>query len=305
MDLSGAFTALATPFSASGDVDDAALVRLVEYQIEGRISGIVVCGTTGETPTLSRAEREALVARVVEIVDGRCPVIAGAGGNDTARVVDEARAIADLGVAALLSVSPYYNRPNQEGLVRHFRAVADGAGCPMILYNVPGRTGGNIDSATAHELARHPNVLGIKEASGRIASFQALLTDAPDGFVVLSGDDALTFPAMCLGADGVISVASNLDPGRVQRLTEAASAGDLRRARELHFELSPLFDACFLDTNPVPVKAGLALLGLADDRLRLPLVPAGGAVRDEMARCLRALNHDLVGPQPFDSAVAV
>jgi len=291
MELSGAYTALVTPFASDTRIDEPALRQLVRYQVEGGVAGIVACGTTGETPTLSFAERPQVAEIVIDEVGGRCPVIVGAGGNNTALVTEEARAMARLGASALLSVSPYYNRPSQAGLLSHFRAVADATDRPLILYNVPGRTGGSIHPATAHTLAAHPLIVAIKEASGQIAAFDALLADAPDDFVVLSGDDALTFPAMCLGARGVISVASNLEPRRVQQLCEAVHGGALQRARTLHFELAPLFRACFLDTNPVPTKAGLALVGLADERVRLPLVPASEEVRAEMARCLSALGH--------------
>lgn len=303
MELNGTYTALATPFAADGEVDEAALRSLVRYQLEGNVSGLVACGTTGETPTLSGVERQRIAEVVIDEAAGRCPVIVGAGGNNTATVAAEARAMARLGAAAILSVSPYYNRPSQKGLIAHFRTVADASDTPLILYNVPGRTGGTIEAPTAHLLADHPNIVAIKEASGRLASFQALLADLPDGFQVLSGDDALTFPAMCLGARGVISVAANLEPGCMQRLTEVTAAGDLEAGRVLHFKLSPLFRACFLDTNPVPVKAGLTLIGLFGETVRLPLVPAGESVRAEMARCLTDLNHDLPS-HSFSQAVS-
>ena len=305
IELRGAFTALATPFSSDESIDEESLRRLVRYQIDGGIAGLVACGTTGETPTLSGHERQRVAEIVIDEAGGRCPVIVGAGGNNTANVVAEAREMARIGASAILSVSPYYNRPSQAGLLRHFRTIADATDCPLILYNVPGRTGGNIEAETAHALAAHPNIVAIKEASGRIASFEALLLDAPPDFVVLSGDDPLTFPTMCLGARGVVSVAANLAPTRVQRLTETVAAGDLAGARALHFELTPLFRACFLDTNPVPVKAGLAMIGFGSARLRLPLVPTGEAVRDEMARCLTALGHDLTSAPSQNKAVSV
>ncbi len=297
MELRGAYTALATAFTTDNQIDEASLRRLVGYQIDGGIAGLVACGTTGETPTLSTDERRRVVEIVIDEAAGRCPVIVGAGGNNTAQVAADARAMSALGAAAILSVSPYYNKPSQEGLLSHFHRVADAATCPLILYNVPGRTGGSIRPETAHALAAHENIIAIKEASGDVAVFQELLANSPPDFVVVSGDDALTFPAMCLGAQGVISVASNLEPGRMQRLSEAVLAGDLNRARALHFELSPLFRACFLDTNPVPVKAGLSMIGLGDDSVRLPLVRCGRDVRAEMAHCLAELGHD-VTPSP-------
>ena len=293
MTWEGAFTALATPFADDGSVDEAALRALVRYQVDGGITGLVACGTTGETPTLADPERLRIVEVVLDEVAGRCPVIAGAGGNDTAHVCGQAKDMAELGVTGLLSVSPYYNRPTQPGLVAHFSAVADATDLPVILYNVPGRTGGRIAVETAIHLAAHPRIVGIKEASGDISAFDALLAQAPDGFTVLSGDDALTFPAMCLGAAGVISVVSNLEPTRMQRLVEAVLRGDQAEGRRLHRELSPLMAACFLTTNPAPVKTGLSLLGMGSDRMRLPLVPPPPEVRAEMVRCLQALGHDI------------
>lgn len=291
MKLNGALTALVTPFQDDGSLDIPALRRLVDWQIDSGIAGLVACGTTGETPTLSQPEQDQVIETILEVAAGRVPVIAGAGGNDTRAVVERARIVAGLGVDGLLSVSPYYNRPSQEGLLAHFRAVADATALPVVLYNVPGRTGGNIDPATAVALAEHPNVVALKEASGRIASFEQVLARAPESFAVLSGDDALTLPALSLGASGVISVVSNLEPARMQALVEAGLRGDFGAARRIHYALSPLMRACFLDTNPVPVKAGLAHRGRCALRYRLPLVPSSAAVHAEMVRCLDALEE--------------
>ena len=290
MKLEGAFTALVTPFHEDGSVDFKALASLIEWQIGSGISGLVMCGTTGETPTLSYAEQDRIIETAVATSAERVPVIAGAGGNDTAAVVKRAQIVAALGVDGLLSVSPYYNRPSQAGLHAHFSAIAAATDLPVILYNVPGRTGGSIDPSTALPLAEHPNIVAIKEASGRIEAFDRILSEAPAGFQVLSGDDALTLPALSLGATGVISVTSNLEPTRMQRLVEAGLRGDFAEARRLHRELVPLMRACFLDTNPIPVKAGLAALGRCALRYRLPLVPPNDDVRAELARCLERLD---------------
>ena len=254
----------------------------MEWQIAEGIDFLVPCGSTGEAQTMDDREREQVVATVVETAAGRVPVMAGATSNDTRRAVDETRRMCALGVDGILSATPYYNKPTQEGLRRHFLAVADASTRPVCLYNVPGRTAVNLLPATALMLAEHPNVAGIKEASGDLRQIMEILRHRPDGFAVLSGDDWLAFPVAAAGGDGLISVTSNEVPGPMTELVHLSRAGSLEAARRCQYRLLPLMDANFLETNPTPVKAGLALLGKIRDVLRLPLVPAAPATRDAL-----------------------
>jgi 4-hydroxy-tetrahydrodipicolinate synthase len=282
----GCGTALATPFTEDGALDLRALRALVEWQIAEGIDFLVPCGSTGEAQTLTDGEREQVVATVVEAAAGRVPVMAGATSNDTCRAVDETRRMCGLGVDGILSATPYYNKPTLEGLRRHFLAVADASTLPVCLYNVPGRTAVNLLPATALGLAQHPNIVAIKEASGDLHQIMAVLRDRPDGFAVLSGDDWLAFPVAAAGGDGLISVASNEVPAAMTELVHLARAGHVDGARRAHYRLLPLMDANFLETNPSPVKAGLALLGKIRDVLRLPLVPVGPATREALRAAL-------------------
>lgn len=275
--LQGCGTALVTPFTEGGAVDLPALRALVEWQVGEGIDFLVPCGSTGEAQTLSDAERERVVAEVIEAAAGRVPVMAGATSNDTARAVDETRRMCRLGADYILSATPYYNKPTQDGLYRHFAAVADAATRPVCLYNVPGRTAVNLSPRVALRLAGHGNVGGIKEASGDLHQVMAILRARPDGFAVLSGDDWLTLPVVAAGGDGLVSVASNEVPRAMAELVRLARSGDFAAARALHYRLLPLMDANFLETNPAPVKAGLALMGRIRNLLRLPLVPATDA----------------------------
>ena len=273
--IRGTFTALITPFR-TGDVDqidEAALRSLVDAQIAGGISGLVPCGTTGETPTLSEAEQDRVIAIVVEQARGRVPIIAGTGGNDTAHVLARTRRARDLGANGALVVAPYYNKPTQEGLYRHFAHLAESVDLPIVLYNVPGRTGVNILPETILRLARIPGIVAVKEASGSLDACSEIVASAPEGFAVLSGDDSLTLPVIAVGGQGVISVASNIVPEAMSALTEAALAGDFARARMLHRRLLPLCRAMFLDNNPIAVKTAAGLLGLCSGDVRLPLTP--------------------------------
>jgi len=286
----GTFTALVTPFAEDGSVDEAALEKLIRLQIEGGVEGIVPCGTTGESATLSEREKLAVIESTRKYSEGKLLVMAGAGGNATSEVVRFAREAQALGSDALLSVVPYYNRPNQEGLYRHFAAVAESVDIPVFLYNVPGRTGANLDPATVKRLAAHGNVRGVKEASGDLSRVMEILEDRPEGFRVLSGEDNLTLPIVSLGGDGVISVVSNEIPALMSSMVREALGGRFDAARELHFRMLPLMRANFIDTNPIPVKAALALMGLIEEQYRLPLTPLRESARDRLSEILTDLE---------------
>lgn len=271
--LRGAITALVTPFLSDGSLDEPALRALVAWQIDEGIDGLVPVGSTGEAATLTLAERVRVVAITAEVARGRVPVIAGAGANDTAVAIENSLALGAAGATHLLHVSPAYSKPPQRGLVEHFRAVADASPLPVVLYNVPGRTASNMEADTTLALAVHPNIVAIKEASGNLVQIAEIIRRRSAGFVVLSGDDPLTLGVMAHGGDGIISVVSNAVPAAMHELAEAAGAGDLARARELHDQLAPLFGAAFVESNPIPIKAALAAMGRIRNVLRLPLVP--------------------------------
>jgi 4-hydroxy-tetrahydrodipicolinate synthase len=287
--FTGCGTALVTPFTSSGAVDEAAVRRLARRQVEAGVHFLVPCGTTGEAPTLSAAERERVVGIVVEEARGRVPVLAGAGGYDTREVVEAARAMRAAGASGLLSVTPYYNKPTPDGLVRHYQAIAEATPLPIVVYNVPGRTGCNVDPATLARLAGIPHVVGVKEASGNMTQICEALRAVPPDFLVLCGDDALTLPAMAVGARGVVSVASNEVPSEMARLVEAAEADDFARAREIHSRLLPLMLANFAESNPIPVKAAMARMGLLEEHYRLPMVPPRPETREKLDRVLAGL----------------
>jgi 4-hydroxy-tetrahydrodipicolinate synthase len=285
--LQGCGTALVTPFTESGQVDYAALRALVDWQIAEGIDFLVACGSTGEAQTLDEAERERVVAAVVEVSAGRVPVMAGATSNDTSRAVHETERMCGLGADYILSATPYYNKPTQEGLYRHFLAVADAATRPVCLYNIPGRTAVNLEPTLALKLAGHPNVMGIKEASGDLKQVMELLQRRPDGFSVLSGDDWLALPVITSGGDGLISVISNEVPAAMTALIHLLLAGNLEQARAWHYRLLPLMDANFLETNPAPVKAALHLMGRIHNVLRLPLLTASETTGIALRSALR------------------
>ncbi|HXE58761.1 MAG TPA: 4-hydroxy-tetrahydrodipicolinate synthase [Gemmatimonadales bacterium] len=288
--LRGCGTALVTPFDRSGAVDERALRELVEWQVAEGIDFLVPCGSTGEAQTLDPRERERVVAIVLEAAAGRVPVMAGATSNDTARAVEETRRMCALGVAWILSAAPYYNKPTPEGLFRHFSAVADASTRPVCLYNIPGRTGVNIAPSTVLRLAAHPNIRAIKESSGDVPQMTELLRRRRDDFAVLAGDDWVALPLIALGGDGLVSVTSNEVPRLMAELVRAALRGDFAAARALHFRLLPLMQANFLESNPGPVKAALALMGRIEDVLRLPLVPVTDATRTALAAALDELG---------------
>jgi len=286
--FTGVGTALVTPFTSSGAIDEAAVVRLARRQVDAGVHFLVPCGTTGEAPTLSPEERRRVVELVVEEAGGRVPVLAGAGGYDTREVVESARAMREAGASGLLSVTPYYNKPTPEGLFRHYQAIAEAVPLPIVVYNVPGRTGCNVDPATLARLATIAGVVGVKEASGNVTQICEVLKSVPADFLVLSGDDALTLPAMAVGARGVVSVASNEVPGEMARLVEAAERNDFAAAREIHSRLLPLMLANFAESNPIPVKAAMAQMGLLEETFRLPMVPPRPETRERLARVLAA-----------------
>jgi 4-hydroxy-tetrahydrodipicolinate synthase len=280
----GCGTALVTPFDASGRVDEKRLDALVDFQIKGGVDFLVPCGTTGESPTLGPEEHRAVVERVVARVRGRIPVIAGVGGNNTAKVVETAKAIADLGVDGILSVTPYYNKPTQEGLFQHFKALAEAVDKPIIVYNVPGRTAVNLLPGTVVRLSEVRGIAGIKEASGDIGQVAELASQVPPDFLIFSGDDAITLPIIALGGKGIISVASNEIPREMTEMTHAALSGKWEKARVLQKKLLPLMKLNFIETSPAPVKAALAMMGMIDEVIRLPLVP----IQEESRTKLRA-----------------
>jgi 4-hydroxy-tetrahydrodipicolinate synthase len=271
--FTGTGTALVTPFCGDGSLDEATLRRLVKRQIDAGIDFLVPCGTTGESPTLTHEEHLRVVEITVEAAKGKVPVLAGAGGYNTAEVIALGRELAGLGVDGILSVTPYYNKPTQEGLYQHYRAIAEAVPLPIILYSVQGRTGVNVEPATVKRLAAIENIVGIKEASGNVSQMAAILNAVPDDFTVLSGDDAITLPLIALGGRGVISVVSNEIPGEMSQLTRLALQGDFDGARRIHRRYHPLMEINFVESNPIPVKAALAEMGLLEPVWRLPLVP--------------------------------
>jgi 4-hydroxy-tetrahydrodipicolinate synthase len=290
-ELRGAWTALITPFS-HGDIDEAAIRSLVEFQIGEGIDGLVACGSTGETPTLTDGEFTRVVQLVIEQAAGRVPVIAGTGSNNTRQTIERNRIVQHLGADGVLVVMPWYNRPTQEGMEAHIRAIAAETTLPIVLYNVPGRTGSDILPPTIARLSTLSNVIGIKEASGSVdrASEIVQLTSGND-FVVISGDDSLTLPIISVGGTGIISVASNVVPGAVAALSAAANAGRYDEARDIHFELLSLFRALFVETNPVPVKAAAELLGLCGSDVRLPLIGLLPASQTHLFQALLACRY--------------
>jgi 4-hydroxy-tetrahydrodipicolinate synthase len=286
----GVGTALVTPFTSAGDVDQRAVRRLGRRQIDAGVHFLVPCGTTGENPTLTTAERVRIVDILVEEAAGRVPVLAGAGGYNTKEVVHLAGEMARAGASGLLSVAPYYNKPTQEGLYQHFRAIAESTPLPIVLYNVPGRTASNIEPATVARLAAISNIVGIKEASGNMTQMCEVCHGVPPEFIVLSGDDAVTLSLMAVGGRGVVSVVSNEVPAEMVRLVELAESGDFAAARTVHDRLLPLMQINFVESNPGPVKAAMAAMGLIDETYRLPMVPPRPEAKVRILKTLRALD---------------
>ena len=284
----GIGTALVTPFTRAGAVDEGAVRKLARRQIDAGVHFLVPCGTTGESPTLSEEERCRVVELVVEAAAGAAPVLAGAGGYDTRDVIRSAQQMKRLGAAGILSVTPYYNRPTQEGLFQHYSAIAGEVELPVILYNVPGRTGCNLEVRTLVRLAAVPHIAGVKEASGNIGQIAEVCRAVPDDFLVLAGDDAVTLPVMALGGHGVISVVGNEAPAEMVRMVELAARNDFAAARQIHRQLMPLMSANFVESNPIPVKAAMAAMGLLEETYRLPLVPPSDESRRRILDALAA-----------------
>jgi 4-hydroxy-tetrahydrodipicolinate synthase len=298
--FTGTGTALVTPFRTDGSLDEGTLRRLIQRQIDAGVDFLVPCGTTGESPTLTHEEHVRVVEIAVALAKGKVPVLAGAGGYNTAEVIAMARELAELGADGFLSVTPYYNKPTQEGLYQHYRAIAEAVPLPIIVYSVQGRTGVNIEPATVKRLAQIENIVGIKEASGNVSQMAAILNAVPEDFIVLSGDDAITLPVISMGGRGVISVVSNEIPAEMSRLTRAALQGDFQTAREIHRRFHPLMEINFVESNPGPVKAAMAEMGLLEAVWRLPLV--GPKAENQMR--IRAVLESLELVQRVHAAVA-
>ena len=288
--FTGVGTALVTPFTKAGDLDEAAVRRLGRRQMDAGVHFLVPCGTTGESPTLTLAERVRIVELLVDEAAGKTPILAGAGGYNTKEVIHLAGEMQRVGAGGLLSVTPYYNKPTQVGLFQHYRAIAESTPLPIFVYNVPGRTGVNVEVQTLVRLAALPNVVGVKEASGNMTQMCEVCRAVPPGFIVLSGDDVLTLPLMAVGGRGVISVASNEIPAEMAQMVEAGERDDFAAARAMHARILPLMQVNFIEANPVPVKAAMAAMGLLDEVYRLPMVPPRSESKEKIVKVLKELN---------------
>jgi 4-hydroxy-tetrahydrodipicolinate synthase len=288
--FTGIGTALITPFRKDGSLDEAAVRRLVRRQIDAGIHFVSPCGTTGEAPTLSDREKIRVCELVVDETAGRVPVLAGAGGYNTRGVIDLIRELERVTVNGILSVTPYYNKPTQEGLYQHYKAIAESTSLPIVLYNVPGRTGVNLEPATVARLAAIRNIVGVKEASGNLVQMSDIVAAVPPEFFLVSGDDPIAVAVMAIGGRGLISVASNAIPSEMLQVMELAEKGDFPAARKLHGWLLPFLEVNFVEANPIPVKAAMAAMGLVEETYRLPLVPPGAAARDRIMRVLQDLK---------------
>jgi 4-hydroxy-tetrahydrodipicolinate synthase len=285
MNLRGCGTAIVTPFKSDGSVDEKALRNFVAWQVESTIDFLVPCGTTGETPTLTRDEWLRVIEITIEVAGGRVPIVAGATSNCTSEAVERARTVAKIkGVDAILTASPYYNKPTQEGQYQHFKAIAEAVEKPLVLYNVPGRTGANIEPATLARLAQIQNIIAVKEASGNLSQIADVCNAVPEHFLVFSGDDAVTLPVISLGGVGIISVASNEIPKEMAEMTRAALAGDWPTARRIHRKYLALMQANFLESNPMPVKCVLAMMGKMEENYRLPMLRVKPETRTKLEK---------------------
>ena len=302
--FTGTGTALVTPFRRDGSLDEPTLRALIKRQIDAGIDFLVPCGTTGESPTLTHEEHLRVCGIAVELAMGRVPVLAGAGGYNTAEVIALGRELAAIGADGILSVTPYYNKPTQEGLFQHYKAIAEAVALPIVVYSVQGRTGVNVEPATVRRLAVIENIVGIKEASGNISQMAALLNMVPEDFVVLSGDDAITLPLIALGGRGVISVVSNEIPRDMARLTRLALDGDFSAARQIHRRVHPLMEINFVESNPIPVKAAMAQMGLLEPVWRLPLVPPKAENEARLRAVLQSLELLNTAELPYATAHA-
>ncbi|MCA1728555.1 MAG: 4-hydroxy-tetrahydrodipicolinate synthase [Actinobacteria bacterium] len=294
--FSGAFTALVTPFR-NGEVDVEALEGLVEFQIQQGVNGLVPCGTTGESPSLTEEEDRIVIETVVRVTNERVPVVAGTGSNSTDMAIKYTKMAEEAGADGSLQVAPYYNKPTQEGLYRHFAAIAESTSLPLILYNIPGRTSVTISAETIARLAEVPNIVGVKDSTLSMNMVADVKYLCDDEFDILSGDDPMILPLMALGGTGVISVVSNVAPGAVSDMVASLNQGDFDRGRELHYQLLPLFRALFFETNPIPVKAAASLLGLCSDEIRLPLVPMSGDNLRKLQEVMEASVNLLPTPE--------
>jgi len=288
--FTGVGTALITPFTRDGSLDEPAVKRLARRQIDSGVHFLSPCGTTGEAPTLTHRDKLRVVELVVEEANGRVPVLAGAGGYDTREVIELARDMERIGADGLLSVTPYYNKPTQEGLYQHFKAIAESVSIPIVLYNVPSRTSVNLSVETTLRLAEIPNIVATKEAATNVEHWSTIVIGAPEGFHLLSGDDPLTVVAMAVGGRGVVSVASNEAPAEMAQIVELCEKGDFAAARKLHHWLLPLIQVNFVETNPIPCKAAMAAMGLIEESYRLPLVPPSPAARAKIMGVLQQLK---------------
>ena len=288
--FTGLGTALITPFRSDGSLDELAISRLARRQIEAGVHFLSPCGTTGEAPTLSEQEKIRVVELVVAEAHGKVPVLAGAGGYDTREVVHMVRRMEEAGADGILSVTPYYNKPTPEGLYQHYKMVADSTSLPIVVYNVPGRTGANVDAQTLLRIAELKNIVAVKEASGNMTQMCEICAAVRDDFIVLSGDDALALPLMAVGGHGVVSVASNEAPAEMTQMVELAEKGDIRAASRLHRWLFPLMQVNFVESNPGPVKAAMAAMGLIEENYRLPMVSPRPASREKIVRVLQELK---------------
>lgn len=288
--FTGCGTALVTPFKRDGSLDEPGVSRLARRQIDAGIHFLVPCGTTGEVPTLTDEEQVRVVQLVVAEAKGRVPVLAGAGGYNTQEVIHAGQRMKAAGADGLLSVTPYYNKPSPEGLYQHYKAIGDAVGLPIVVYNVPGRTGVNVDPATLLRLTSIPQVVAVKEASGNVTQMCEICGSVPSSFIVLSGDDALTLPLMAIGGHGLISVASNEIPGEMSRMVELAERGDFAGARALHQQMLPLLQVNFIESNPMPVKSAMATMGLLEEVYRLPMVPPRPASKQKIDAVLQQLG---------------
>jgi 4-hydroxy-tetrahydrodipicolinate synthase len=285
--FTGAITAIVTPFK-DGKIDFAAFEKILEFQIKEGIDAVVPCGSTGESATMSHDEHKEFIKFTVDKTKGKVKVLAGTGSNNTAEAIELTQAAEKLGADGVLLISPYYNKPTQEGLYRHYKAIAENTSLPLVLYNVPGRTAKNMEASTVIRLANDfENVVAVKEASGDLDQMAAIIKDAPKDFNVISGDDALTLPLYALGGKGVISVLSNVAPAKVVKLCRLCEAGNFSEARKLHFELHSLFSAMFIETNPIPVKTAVGLMGFCSDELRLPLTPMEDKNKEKLKEVLK------------------
>jgi len=288
----GVYTALVTPFTEKNNIDERALRELVDRQIKAGVTGLVPVGTTGECPTLTSDEKKLVISTVVHQADGRVPVIAGAGGNNTKEAVFQSRIAAELGADATLQVVPYYNKPTQQGLIEHFTAIADSVDLPVVLYNVPGRTGVSLANESILKLSQHPRIVAVKVACGNIPNIMDLISKKHEDFDVLSGDDNLVYPIMLLGGSGVISVASNLYPRQISDMVKACFNNEREKARQLHYRLLPFFKSLFIESNPIPIKAAMAMKGYIQENYRLPLCALTYEHRKELERIIEVCESE-------------